>query len=140
MYQSRHSTSNIPGKTHILVSALLLLSAFIAGSGTLRLRGTVLVAGDRARLAQQREQSRLRILESLNEQPPWSEHVSHDLYSSTEKKTHDNMLCLVFFLEKVEIMVKGVRLISREINSHLELTPSLLLNPERRLLEDYFVR
>lgn len=47
------------------------------------------------------------------------------------------MLRFITGLGEVQVMLNGVRLVGRQLDGHIEFTPSFLLNAERRLLEDY---
>lgn len=46
------------------------------------------------------------------------------------------MLGLVTVLSKVQIVVDEVRLVRGKLDLHIKLTPTLLLDPEGRVLED----
>lgn len=46
------------------------------------------------------------------------------------------MLRFITGLGEVQVMLNGVRLVGRQLDGHIEFTPSFLLNAERRLLED----
>lgn len=47
------------------------------------------------------------------------------------------MLRFITGLGEVQVMLNRVRLVSSELDRHIEFTPSLLLNTERRVLENY---
>lgn len=45
------------------------------------------------------------------------------------------MLGLIALLQKVQVVVDRVRLVCRQLDLHVEFTPSFFLDPERRVLE-----
>lgn len=47
------------------------------------------------------------------------------------------MLGFVAGLGEVQVMANGIRLVSSELDRHVEFTPSLLGNTERRVPESY---
>lgn len=47
------------------------------------------------------------------------------------------MLRLVTLLRKVQVMADRVSLVGDQVDSHIELTPSFLLNAEGSFLESY---
>lgn len=53
-----------------------------------------------------------------------------------QNQTHEHMLRFITGLGEVQVMLNGVRLVGRQLDGHIEFTPSFLLNAERRLLED----
>jgi hypothetical protein len=47
------------------------------------------------------------------------------------------MLGFVACLGEIQVMSNGIRLVSGELDGHVEFTPSLLGNTERRVPESY---
>lgn len=45
------------------------------------------------------------------------------------------MLGLIALLQKVQVVVEGVRLVCCQLDLHVEFTPSFFFDPERRVLD-----
>ena len=54
--------------------------------------------------------------------------------------THNNVLGLVTLLAEVQVVVDEVRLVGNNLDLHVELTPSLLRNTERGVLEGWLTK
>jgi hypothetical protein len=101
---------------------------------------TILVTGDRTGLAQRGHQSRLGVFEGLHGPEKKAPLISTSYFLSNggfQQQTYQNMLRFITGLGEVQVMLNGVRLVSSQLDRHIEFTPSFLLNAERRLLEDY---